>query len=138
MTEARRPTQLVVLLTASAGLYSVSLAGIAALQSNSDQATMAARVPTELALRGLTAESDRLSTALERAAEVYAGAGAHYDALAPELATAEEELQALAARVAKVSGTAADLPNSISVPRLTRSTKIVTRTVVHATTGASG
>jgi hypothetical protein len=54
------------------------------------------------------------------------------------LATAEEELQALAARVAKVSGTAADLPNSISVPRLTRSTKIVTRTVVHATTGASG
>jgi hypothetical protein len=138
MTEARRPTPLLVLLTASAGLYSVSLAGIAALQSTSDQATMAARVPTELALRGLTTESDRLSSALERAAEVYAGAGAHYDALAPELAAAEKELRALAASVARVSGTAAELPSSISLPRLTRSTKVVTRTVVHATTGASG
>lgn len=139
MTESRRSTQVAVLITASAGLYAVSLAGVAALQSATDRATIDARVPTELALAGLTAENDRLADALDRAAGIHARAGEAYDALAPELQVAADELASLAATVEQVSGSAAALPGSISLPKLTRSTKVVTRTtVVHATTGASG
>ena len=134
----RRPLQLAVLLATSAGLYSASLAGIAALQSRADRATIAAREPTGRALDQLVADADRLQAALSRAATTYALAADRYESVGPGLEQTAAALAELQAAVTEVSGSVADLPTGITVPRLTRSTTVVTRTVVHATTGASG
>ena len=51
----------------------------------------------------------------------------------------EASLEDLGTRVEKVSGAANALPGRVSLPTISTTTKVVTRTkVVHATTGASG
>ncbi len=139
MTESRRPVHLAVLLTASAGLYSVSLAGVTLLQSHADRATIEAHRPIERSLAGLAGTDDRIEDLLDRAAAAYARSADGYDELAPELAAVEGALDELGAAVEEVNGSAAALPNGVRLPALQRSTTVVRRTVtVHATTGASG
>jgi hypothetical protein len=139
MTEGRKSLQFALLLTASAGAYAVSLAAVAGLQSASDRAVIDGRLPTADAIDRLAGDSARLEGSLARADAVLSDAIARFEATTPALAASAAELAALHEEVAGVSGRAAELPGSIAVPRVTRTTRTVTRTVVvHGTTGASG
>lgn len=66
-TDGPRPIHLAVLAGASAGIYAISLAAVAGLQSAGDQATTDERAPLEQAVRELTIANDRLAEDLERA-----------------------------------------------------------------------
>jgi hypothetical protein len=139
MTDARRPTHLAVLLGASAGIYAVSLAGVTALQSATDQARIDARAPIDSATLSLSGGHDAIETELDRADRAYAEAAARYDRLGPRLDGLGTSLDALAGTVSQVSGAAKALPGRVSLPKVTRTvTTRVAAPATHATTGASG
>ena len=138
MTDARRPAHLVVLLGASAGIYAVSLAGVAALQSATDRAVMEERAPLGAATSTLAGGHDAVETDLERAARGYGDAIASYDRLGPRLDAMETSLDALAGTVSQVSGAARALPGHVALPVVTRTVTTRAAPVIHATTGASG
>ena len=139
MTDARRPAHLAVLVGASAGIYAASLAGITALQSATDQATIENRRPLGVAADALSGGHNILEADLTRAARAYGDAASRYDAVAARLAELETSLDSLAGSVTQVTGAAKSLPNRVSLPPVTRSV-VTTRSapVTHATTGASG
>ena len=60
MTEPRRPIHLAVFLGLSAGAYAVSLAGVTALQSQSEASVLADRTPTVSAIAEISARNDAL------------------------------------------------------------------------------
>jgi hypothetical protein len=139
VTDVRRPPHLAVLLGASAGIYAVSLAGVAALQSSADQARIDDAAPLDAATVSLSGGHDALEIGLDRAARAYAEAAAGYDRLAPRLDAMEASLDALAGTVAQVSGAAKALPGRVSLPTVTRTVTVRAKApVTHATTGASG
>ena len=139
MTDSRRPIHLAILAAASASAYAVSLAGVTALQSATDARISAERAPAGQAADMMTTEHDQLESSLDEASHAYAMAAGRYAALAPQLEDMEISLDGLGRRVHKVTGTANSLPGHVSLPKVTTSTRVVTRTkVVHATTGASG
>ena len=141
MTEARRPVHLAVLVGVSASAYAASLAGVTALQSATDARIAAERAPASHAADVMTSGHDELQASLDAASGAYAIAADRYARLGPRLTDMESSLDALGRRVRKVTGAANALPGhvSASLPRVSTSTKTVTRTkVVHTTTGASG
>jgi hypothetical protein len=138
MTDARRPAHLAVLLGASAGIYAVSLAGVTALQSATDQALIDERAPLGAATSTLAGGHDAVETDLERAARAYGDAAAGYDRLGPRLDAMESSLDALAGTVSQVSGAAQALPGRVALPVVTRTVTTKVAPVTHATTGASG
>lgn len=138
MTDSRRPVHLAVLLGASAGIYAVSLAGVAMLQSSTDQTLIDDRAPLDSATSSLASGHDALDSDLESAARVYGDAAARYDRLAPRLDGMESSLDALAGSVSDVSGAAKALPGRVALPRVTRSVSASRAPVTHAKTGASG
>ena len=138
MTDARRPAHLAVLLGASAGIYAVSLAGVTALQSATDQAVIDDRAPLGAATTSLSGGHDALESDLDRAARAYDDAAAGYDRLGPRLDAMETSLDALAGSVSKVSGAARALPGHVALPPVTRTVTTKAAPVTHATTGASG
>jgi hypothetical protein len=138
MTDARRPLHLAVLLGASAGIYAASLAGVAALQSASDQALIDDRAPLDSATSSLASGHDALDADLARAAQAYSEAAARYDRLTPQLDGMESSLDALAGSVSTVSGAAKALPGHVALPTVTRTITVSARPATHATTGASG
>lgn len=139
MTDRRLPLHLAVLLGTSTAAYAVSLAGVTALQSGTDQAAIAQQAPAEQAAARLGAGHDQLQSDLERTAQAFQVAAARYDAIAADLSTLEAALANHAEQMAKVSGAARALPKHVSLPSVTR---VVTTTVskprVSASTGASG
>lgn len=140
MTDRRTLVRLAALAGGSAGLYSAALAAVVSLQSQTDAATIARRLPSEQAIGTVAATNDRLEANLVRAGERYAEVAATYDELATDLGAVDAAMQALAEAVADVNGMAAKLPSDVALPRISRPTTTirVTKTVVHATTGASG
>lgn len=139
MTETRRPVHLAVLVGMSATAYAVSLAGVTALQSASDVRVAADRAPAGHAADVLTIGHDRLASSLDEATRAYELAAGRYGQLGTRLGDMETSLAALGKRVEKVTGAADALPGRVSLPAITTSTRVVTRTkVVHAKTGASG
>ena len=87
------------------------------------------------------ADHDALEASLDGAAQAYALAADRYAAIGPRLTDMETSLADLSKRVSKVTGAANALPGHVSLPTISTSTRVVTRTqtkVVHATTGASG
>lgn len=138
MTDTRRPAHLAVLLGASAGIYAVSLAGITALQSATDQTLIDERAPFGTATSTLAGGHDALETDLERAARAYGDAAAGYDRLGPRLDAMETSLDTLAGTVSQVSGAAKALPGHVTLPVVTRTVTTKAAPVTHATTGASG
>jgi hypothetical protein len=139
MTESRRPVHLAVLVGVSASAYAISLAGVAALQSATDARVAADRAPAGHAADALASGHDQLETSLDEATRAYAAAADRYARLGTRLIDMETSLEDLGTRVEKVSGAAKALPGRVSLPTISTSTRVVTRTkVVHATTGASG
>jgi hypothetical protein len=139
MTESRRPIHLAVLVGVSASAYAISLAGVAALQSATDARVAADRAPAGQAADALASGHDQLETSLGEANRAYADAADRYARLGTRLIDMETSLENLGTRVEKVSGAANALPGRVSLPTISTTTRVVTRTkVVHATTGASG
>ncbi len=139
MTETRRPLHLAVIVGMSASAYAISLAGFAALQSATDARVAADRAPTGEAAAALAIAHDQLEGSLDEASRAYLRSSERYARVGTGLQDMETSLDALGSRVEKVSGAAKALPGRVDLPRISTSTKVITRTrVVHATTGASG
>ncbi len=149
MTEPRRPVHLAVVVGLSAGAYAVSLAGVTALQSTSDQQLMAANGPAADAVLTLQSEHDRLDDRLVAAASTYDAATVSYADISVQLAAMEKKLGTLATEVRRVQGSASWTPPpppaaaAARLPTVTRSGGSATKPAgpkptPHATTGASG
>jgi hypothetical protein len=138
MTEPRRPLHLAVFLGLSAGAYAVSLAGVTALQAQSEAAVLVDRVPTAQAIAEITAGHDVLEASADRAAAAYARAAGAYDTVGRTMVDVEARLSGLADVVGAIEGAARSLPSRVALPRVTRAVTAVTRPAVHATTAASG
>jgi hypothetical protein len=139
MTDVRRPVHLAVLLGVSAGMYAVTLAGVAYLQSRADQALIDERAPLASATTRIAGGHDSLETGLTLAGRAYGDAASRYDRLAPDLARMETALDALAGSVSTISGAAQALPGHVTLPPVSRSVSSgVAAPATHAKTGASG
>jgi hypothetical protein len=138
MTEPRRPLHLAVFLGLSAGAYAVNLAGVTALQAQSEAAVLIDRVPTSQAIATIAAGHDALEARADRAAAAYARAADAYGMVGQTMADVEAQLSELAGVVSTIEGAAQSLPSRVALPRVTRVVTAVTRPAVHATTAASG
>lgn len=139
--DGRHPYHVGVFLGLSAGLYAVSLAGVTALQSGSDQAVAAERATSAAAIEAMKAGHDDLDRRVSAAVASYQSATAAYQRTADALAALETELGKASASVAGVTGSAASVPAQLSLPSLPKLSPIAIAApapVVHATTGASG
>jgi hypothetical protein len=120
-------------------VYAVSLAGVTALQSTTDQAAIGDAAPVSAAADRLRDGHDQLEDAVTAAESRYARTAAKYDALAADLSAVEDSLRAYATQMAAVGGAAKSLPAKVSLPTVARSvTTTVSKPVVRSTTGASG
>jgi hypothetical protein len=139
MTDKRRPVHLAVLVGMSASAYAISLAGVAALQSATDAQVAADRAPAGAAADALASGHDQLERSLDEASRAYVVSSERYARVGTGLVDMETSLDALGTRVEKVTGAAKALPGRVSLPTISSSARVITRTrVVHATTGASG
>jgi len=137
--EPRLPLHLAVIAGASTAIYAVSLAGVTALQSQTDAARVADLAPVSAAADRLTAGHDRLEDSVTAAERRYASAADDYDTLTARLAAVEAALSANAKRMTAIGGAANSLPSKVSLPTVSRSvTRTVSKPAVHTTTGASG
>ena len=136
--EARRPYHVGVVLGLSAGVYAVSLAGVTALQSSSEQTLAAAQAPTVAALQVVAAGHDDLERRLADSGSAYQAAAADYQRAGDALGALESELDSLGMAVGKVTGVTSALPDRVALPSLPRVPVAAGAPAVHATTTASG
>lgn len=133
------PARAGMLIGASAAMYAVTLAGVSALQSGSDAEAIARRQPWVDRVTESRAANDELEASLGAAVVQAKALADEYAATGEAVASYEARLDALAALVAEVEGTAAALPSRISLPSVTvRGTIRSTRPATTATSGASG
>jgi len=139
MTDPRRPLHLAVMIGASTALYAGSMAGVALLQSNADEALTQRQAPAKDAVARLHDGHDRLDASIGKAGDAYDRAAARYAALTPRLTDTEASLSELASRVETISGAARALPAHINLPPIARVVRTTSpRPKTSATTGASG
>ena len=138
MTEPRWALPLAALLGLSAGGYAIMLAGVTALQAQSEAALWIDRLPTERAISDIGAQHDALEARADRAGASYGTAASAYDRIGRTLADVEGQLAALADAVGTIQGDARGLPSRVALPRVTAVAAPAPRPTVHATTAASG
>jgi hypothetical protein len=134
------PARAGMLVGASAAVYAVSLAGVAALQTTADADLAASRQPYLEAVAETRAANDDLEATLATLAARANELAASYGDTSDAIAAYQARLDQLAALVADVQGSAAALPTRLSLPKVTarasvRSTRAPATT---AKTGASG
>jgi hypothetical protein len=133
------PARAAMLVGASAAVYAVSLAAVSGLQSSTDAARIARSEPWLEQVAEARAANDELEAALLDASTEAQALGAAYEAAGEGIVAYEARLDALAALVAEVEGTAASLPSRIGLPKVTvRGTTRTTRPATTSTSGASG
>jgi hypothetical protein len=137
----RRPVPVVVAVGMTAGLYAISLAGVAMLQSASDLQLAADRAPAADAVAGLKSAHDAMEASLGTLSGAYAHAADGYKGIAKGIVGHEQALAALRQQVEAAAGSAA----ALSVPSLSRlpavsgsAVTVRSRPVVNACTTASG
>ena len=140
-TATRRPIHVAVTVGVTASLYAVTLAGVTALQHDSDARLAAERAPASAAVEALQGANDALDADLAGLGPGYSDASAAYRTIAERIGAHESALASLGKRVAAVEGSA----SSLSVPTISRLPAISSRTVVvaskpvtNACTNASG
>jgi hypothetical protein len=126
------PARAGMLLGATAAVYAVTLAGIAALQSSSDVAVAAARQPYLDVLAETRATNDALEAALVASGAETTALAEDYALAGSELAAYQARLDELAALVAEVEGSAASLPTRIALPTVSA------RAAIRSRSGGSG
>jgi hypothetical protein len=141
------PARAGLLLGASAAVYAVSLAGVAAIQADTDAQAIVARAPYLDEVARLQAANDELERLLHEADAEARALAADYGAVGVTVAAYETRLDALAALVADVEGSVAALPTRIKLPSVTmrgaiagssRSSGGRSAPSTRATSGASG
>ncbi len=133
------PARAGMLIGASAAVYAVSLAGVSALQSSSDAALDAQRQPYVDTVANARTANDRLEAAILQVDRETRSLVAAYAATGDDLTAYQGRLDALAALVADVQGSAASLPTRISLPRVSVHTTAVSAAPRTTTrTSASG
>jgi hypothetical protein len=126
------PARAGMLLGATAAIYAVTLAGISGLQAESDGAIAAARAPYLDDLATTRAANDAYEARITRAdRDIHALIGS-YGFVGGTVTAFQTRLDALAALVADVEGSAAALPTRIKLPTVT--TVRVTRSSGSGTT----
>ncbi len=143
MTDGRRPWVSIpihvgVTLGLSTGAYALTLAAVTAFQSASEAMARTERASTVAAVDELATAHDVVAARLEAARAAYAAAAGTYGSAGLQVADLEARLQALAAAVGDVSGTAAALPSGVKLPPVTKSVGSLAAPATQATTGASG
>lgn len=143
MTDERRsamsiPAHLGVILGLSTGAYALALAAVTGLQSSAEAATRIERAPTIAAIDAMATDRDRLAARLDAARVAYEAAAGVYGDAGLQVVDLEARLNALAAAVSEVSGTASTLPSGVKLPPVSRSVTTVVAPASQATTGASG
>lgn len=113
------PARAGMLIGASAAVYAVTLAGVATLQARADAETAAHRAPFVEAAARARAANDRLESVINEADAQARALAADYASTATDIATYQARLDALAALVADVQGSAAALPTRIKLPAVT-------------------
>ena len=108
----RRPVHVVVAVGMTAGLYAISLAGVAMLQSASDLQLAADRAPAADAVAGLKSAHDAMEASLGTLSGAYAHAADGYKGIANGIVGHEQALAALGQQVQAAAGSAA----ALSVP----------------------
>jgi hypothetical protein len=121
------PARAGLLLGASAAMYAVTLAGIAALQATSDADLAARRQPWVDRVAETRAANDALEAALLRADADARWLASEYDTVGSDAAAYQARLDGLAALVAEVEGSAAALPSRIALPKVTMRGAVTTR-----------
>jgi hypothetical protein len=138
LTALRRiPAHIAVMLGLSTAAYAVTLAGVAADQSQADAATAAARAPALAAVDSLTRANDDADAALGRADGLLADLGRAYDEAGGRLAALEAALAGFAGSVTEINGVSRALPASVPLPAVTTTSRSSVP-ATHTTTGASG
>lgn len=132
------PAHVGVLLGLSTGAYALALAAVTGLQSSAEAEARLERAPTIAALGAMAADHDRLTARLDAARAAYESAAGVYGDAGLAVANLEARLDALAAAVSVVSGTAASLPSGVKLPPISASVTRVSAPASQATTGASG
>lgn len=132
------PARAGMLLGVSAAIYAVSLAGVSGLQAQGDAELIARRQPYLDTIARIRAANDDLEAGVMRAGAQAEALGRSYTATADTMSAQQARLEALAALVAEVKGSAAALPARISLPSVSvhGTVRSAPRTV--ASTGASG
>lgn len=110
------PARAGMLLGASAAIYAVSLAGVAAFQSQANSELAAHRQPWMDQLTQTRAANDSLEAALTKADADLQAVGASYSKAGVSVAEYDKSLNSLAALVSEVQGSAASMPKSFSLP----------------------
>lgn len=110
----RRPVHVVVAVGMTAGLYAISLAGVALLQSASDLQLAADRAPAADAVAGLKNAHDAMEASLGTLSGAYAHAADGYKGIAKGIVGHEQTLAALGKQVQAATGSAA----ALSVPSI--------------------
>ena len=133
------PARAGMLVGASAAIYAVSLAGVSAFQATADADLTAQHQPYVDAVAAARSANDRLEAAVRQADLDTRSLVAAYTAAGNDVAAYQQRLDDLAALVAEVQGTAASLPNRISLPKVTVRTTVVSAAPRTTTkTSASG
>ena len=132
------PARAGMLLGTSAAVYAVALAGVAGLQAQSDAELVARHQPYVEAVARARAANDALAAALDRTDADLQTIGTSYAGTGEAVTAYEARLDALAALVAEVQGSAAALPTRISLPKVTVSSSGSRPPKTSTTTGASG
>ena len=140
-TATRRPVHVAVTVGVTAGLYAVSLAGVTALQHNTDARLAVERAPAAAAVETLRRANDALDADLAGLSSGYAGAAGTYRVVSDRIGAHESALASLGKRVAAVEGSASSL-RVPAVPRLpalsSRTVAVAAKPVSNACTAASG
>lgn len=110
------PARAGMLIGASAAVYAITLAGIAALQASDDAAVAARRQPWVDAIAAERAANDDLEATLAAAGEDAKWLGDVYADVSTDIAAYGARLDELAALVAEVEGSAAALPDRVKLP----------------------
>jgi len=131
------PAHIAVMLGLSTAAYAVSLAAVAADQSQADAATQAARGPALDAVSSITRANDALDATVGRADGELNAVATDYGASGNRLAALEATLAGLAGTVSQINGVSQALPATVPLPALSKMSRTSIPTT-HATTGASG
>lgn len=133
------PLHLPIAVGLTTGLYAVALAGVTALQSQTDGAIVAGQRPAADALAGLASSRGSLERDLTDTVSSLNRAAALYNGSIDQAAAFHATLTELARRVQSATGAAAHIPSRLQLPSAARPvTAAAAAPTVQATTGASG
>ena len=138
MAQPRKaPLHLPIAVGLTTGLYAVSLAGVTAIQAQTDGAAVAAQQPSADAIRGLAAQRAALEADLAQTVATLNRAGTLYNGSLTRAAGLHAAVTALAREVQAATGIAARVPTGGSLPRVVGTVAAAPAPVAHATTGGS-